>query len=138
MPEFRLEITGPDSSWERVLGHERETIGRAADNSIVLDDGGVSRSHARIDSRDGDLFLVDEGSANGTSVNGARLDSVSPYSLQDGDRIGIGPYTLVFRVDDFAGTVLNALPAPHRASRVDLPNSETNPVCHFTLLISLG
>ena len=45
-------------------------IGKAADNNIVIDDQQVSRYHALLTKEDnGDLFLEDLGSTNGTFVN---------------------------------------------------------------------
>lgn len=83
-----------------VGGREREipvegglmTIGRARDNDLVLDDGRVSRHHARLQARSGSLVLTDLGSTNGTIVNGAPIREVV---LGDGDRIEIGDSVLV-------------------------------------------
>jgi hypothetical protein len=64
------------------------TIGRDAGNSIALAiDNTVSRSHAVI-SAEGDGFMIrDQGSSNGTFVNGAR---VSESPLRPGDEVSIG------------------------------------------------
>ena len=68
------------------------TIGRAADNDIVLRDARASRHHARIDGRRGSLVLTDAGSTNGSFVNDRRVDSVA---LGEGDRIRLGTTVLV-------------------------------------------
>ncbi|HWC30774.1 MAG TPA: FHA domain-containing protein, partial [Dehalococcoidia bacterium] len=86
MPEFWLDVIGPDLRSERLLGNGPETIGRAPGNSIVLGANGVSRTHARIERRGGELVIVDEGSSNGTSVNGSGIDPIVAYPLQNGDR----------------------------------------------------
>lgn len=76
------------------LDQGRVCIGRAAGNDVVLPDAGVSRLHARIEqARDG-FVLHDEGSANGTELNGARMSA--PEKLRRGDRIRIGPSVLTF------------------------------------------
>ena len=49
-------------------------VGRDATCDLVLDDAGVSRRHARLDPGDGGWHVTDLGSANGTCVNGTRLD----------------------------------------------------------------
>ena len=67
-------------------------IGRAADTSIRLQDDGVSRHHARIVQRDGDLCIEDLESANGTLVNGNRVRSAI---LRDGDKIQVGSTTIL-------------------------------------------
>lgn len=57
----------------------------------------VSRVHARITRRNGAAILEDLGSANGTYLNGQRLEA--PASLSAGDQIDIGPFALLFTGD---------------------------------------
>jgi hypothetical protein len=71
------------------------TIGRAADNDLVLADGRVSRHHARITGRRGTLVYADLGSTNGSRVNGA---PVGELVLGAGDRIELGDTTLIVEV----------------------------------------
>jgi hypothetical protein len=68
------------------------TIGRAADNDLVLADGRVSRHHARVTGRRGTLVYTDLGSTNGSRVNGA---PVGELVLGAGDRIELGDTVLV-------------------------------------------
>jgi len=68
------------------------TIGRAADNDLVLADGRVSRHHARVTGRRGTLVYTDLGSTNGSRVNGA---TVGELVLGAGDRIELGDTVLV-------------------------------------------
>jgi len=71
-------------------------IGRSSDNRLVLQDERVSRRHALIHLQgDGEWWLVDLGSSNGTYVNRARISQ--PMLLRDGDRLEFGPFALVFR-----------------------------------------
>jgi len=53
-------------------------------------DMGVSRRHAKIVQRGGELFVEDVGSANGTFLNNQRLTPYLPYPLEEGDEIQIG------------------------------------------------
>lgn len=53
-------------------------------------DKGVSRRHATITRRDGNLHLTDLGSPNGTFLNGQRLITNQPRVLRDGDDIRLG------------------------------------------------
>jgi diguanylate cyclase (GGDEF)-like protein len=66
-------------------------LGRSADNTFQLDDITVSRRHAFVwmDSL-GAFHLRDEGSTNGTYLNGRRLESYRGERLEDGDRIQLG------------------------------------------------
>lgn len=72
----------------------RLTIGRSRDSDIFLEDLAVSRLHATVN-RDpsGQYFVRDEGSANGTTVNGQR---VTEQRLEEGDEISLGQTVLTF------------------------------------------
>jgi hypothetical protein len=76
------------------------TIGRSADNDLVLADARVSRHHARIVGRRGTLVYADLGSTNGSRVNGIQ---VGELVLGAGDRIEIGDTVIVVEV---AGDVI--------------------------------
>jgi len=70
-------------------------IGREADRvQLVLPHAQVSRLHAQVQMLGRSATITDLRSANGTFVNGRRLNA--PASLWPGDRIDIGPYTLAF------------------------------------------
>jgi pSer/pThr/pTyr-binding forkhead associated (FHA) protein len=59
----------------------------------------VSRRHARITVTDGQYFLEDLGSTNGTFVNrGKRLPAGERYQLKDGDEIIVGKTFLRFQL----------------------------------------
>jgi len=82
------------------------SIGRGLENDIVLTDIAVSRRHLRI-KRDGDaVVLHDNGSGNGSLVNGSRA-GVQP--IKASDRIEIG--NTIFRVV-FPGESVVPLPDP--------------------------
>ncbi len=66
---------------------EESWIGRGADAAIAVPDAAISRRHARIEQKADGLFLVDNGSANGTFLNG---QPVARVALKEGDRIRIG------------------------------------------------
>ncbi|MBK8021586.1 MAG: FHA domain-containing protein [Chloroflexi bacterium] len=53
-------------------------------------DQGVSRRHAQFTLRDGDLFVEDLGSTNGTRINGFKVASNHSYRLRNGDEIEFG------------------------------------------------
>jgi len=95
-PAARLRIIPRDAP-EHV--HEFDgtglTIGRAADNDLVIPDSRVSRHHARIAGRRGTLVYADLGSTNGSRVNGVQ---VGELVLGAGDRIEIGDTVIVVEV----------------------------------------
>src|SRR6266516_4082956 len=76
---------------------EELSIGRSRESDIFLEDLAVSRLHAKIVSLgNGNYALKDEGSANGTKVNGQVVNKYQTYPLQEGDRIQLGQTVLVF------------------------------------------
>lgn len=64
------------------------TLGRAAGCQVTLDDTYASQIHARIFRRDGQYYLEDLGSTNGTWLNRAKV--TGPLELHRGDQIQIG------------------------------------------------
>jgi pSer/pThr/pTyr-binding forkhead associated (FHA) protein len=67
-------------------------VGRAAGCQVTLDDTYVSQLHARIFHRDGDLFVEDLGSTNGTYLNRAKVSG--PMAMKPGDRLQVGSVVL--------------------------------------------
>ena len=70
------------------LGDQPIMIGRANDSTLVLTDDYASTRHARLVSRDGDWYVEDLGSTNGTYLNEEIL--AGPQPLHAGDRVRIG------------------------------------------------
>lgn len=62
-------------------------IGRSSELDMVLVEDMVSRRHAKISVHNGDIFLEDLGSTNGSFVNG---EKITRTKLAEGDRILIG------------------------------------------------
>lgn len=75
------------------LHRDVATIGRGAENDIVLLSPGVSRRHARIERRGDSLYIADEGSTNGVLINDG-AQPVSEARLQSGDEIVLGDVIL--------------------------------------------
>jgi hypothetical protein len=77
-------------------------VGRASDNTILIDDSTVSSHHARLSYQGGQWWLEDLGSKNGTGVN--ELDVQDPIVVTFGDQIRFGNIV----------TELKSGPAPQR------------------------
>jgi hypothetical protein len=71
------------------------SIGRDQGSQIVLPTKTASRKHARLDLVGGTPVVVDEGSANGTLVNGARISG--PTRVDEKSRIDIGEFHLTLQ-----------------------------------------
>lgn len=70
------------------------TIGSDAASDLLLDERSVSGKHAIIKLEEGQYFIQDLASTNGTLVNGA---SVVRQELADGDKVQLGRKQLVFK-----------------------------------------
>ena len=71
------------------------TIGRDKHSDIIIPELVVSRNHAMIRCLgEGDFYLIDSGSSNGSFVNKQRV--VSPKLLKHGDIISVGPADILF------------------------------------------
>jgi adenylate cyclase len=99
-----LKITDASGrQWQFTLAPQTTcTIGRAPDNSVVLDDPRASRYHAHINQADSGAFVIIDGaviggqlrrSANKVFING---ESSFEHQLTNGDRVTIGASTLRF------------------------------------------
>jgi pSer/pThr/pTyr-binding forkhead associated (FHA) protein len=72
------------------------TVGRAAGCGVALpDDTFVSQLHARVFRREGDLYIEDLGSTNGTYLNGKKVSAASV--MRKGDRVQVGRTSLELR-----------------------------------------
>lgn len=91
----------PALVWRPRLGEEERfdlaeratRVGRHEENDIVLAGPTVSARHATIRREQVGTVIEDEGSLNGTFVNG---ELVQQQLLEAGDRIQIGPHLLVY------------------------------------------
>lgn len=81
-------------SEERPLPADTFTIGRKADNHLVIDDAAVSGHHAHIVRVQAVYFLEDLQSTNGTLVNNRPIER---HQLRDTDIITIGRHRIIFR-----------------------------------------
>jgi pSer/pThr/pTyr-binding forkhead associated (FHA) protein len=94
--ENRLVISTPEKTWEVVLDDTVDalSIGRSANNGVVIDHPSVSRSHAQVIRSQQTFVLKDLNSRNGVWVNGQRLSEVA---LEDGVSVRVGYATLIYK-----------------------------------------
>ncbi len=86
-------------------------LGRDPASDVVIDRYGVSSRHARLTAKDGQTWIEDLGSSNGTFVNDQRIDRATPLRL--GDLVSLGSYTLLFKEAPSPAPVLKPLdPVP--------------------------
>ncbi len=76
---------------------DRISIGRAANNDLVLRDASVSKLHAHLRLEGNTMTVADAGSRNGTTVNGKRLKEAEAQQLEPGDEIGLGSVGMIYQ-----------------------------------------
>lgn len=77
---------------ERFSLRASTSIGRDAGNDVPLTDEAASARHAVLELRDGEWWIEDLGSTNGTLVNGQRIEKRE--RVRFGDEIAIGRVAL--------------------------------------------
>lgn len=83
MPTLTIQLAGlPPVA--HVLKDDTITIGRMKGNTIVIEDTSISLSHAKITRKNGEYYLKDLNSTNGTIVNG---QTITEAKLNDRDRV---------------------------------------------------
>ena len=87
-PSQLVIVDGNNAGTTIPLGQEPIVLGRGSDGSIRLDDDYVSTRHARFVPHDGQWFVEDLGSTNGTYVGNQRLTRPTPIELGTPVRLG--------------------------------------------------
>jgi pSer/pThr/pTyr-binding forkhead associated (FHA) protein len=90
-----IAVSGTRAKAEFPLFGDSETIvGRDPENAVVISDAQVSRRHVALRMDDHRWFARDLGSANGTELNGLRIQS--ERQIRDGDLLVVGGTKLEF------------------------------------------
>jgi len=106
-------------------------VGRSLDNDVVIDNLSVSRNHSQIELVNGTYFVMDLSSANGTFVNGVKIQK---QALKDQDEIIFGKVKVYFLEDLLTQTQTQSISPFDFDKTVVLPKiepcylqSESNP-----------
>ena len=86
----RLLVVEGKASEKEIEIRPPVTVGRISSADVLINHGLVSRKHCDIFQREGQLWVKDHGSANGTFVN---LQRVQEGHLPSGSRLSVGPVT---------------------------------------------
>lgn len=101
-------------------------IGRSRDNEVVIDNLSVSRHHAKLWMREGQVILEDQGSENGCLVNGRRA---SRTAITDEDEVFIGKHQLVLRAPESDPPLDEDADRPRAAARGVSPWDDARTYC---------
>jgi predicted component of type VI protein secretion system len=119
--QFLIVIEGPNEGQSYPLQDMICTIGRTADNTIVIDSTRISRHHTQIrlvQEQTGTTAVVEDmGSTNGTWVNQRQL--TGPHRLMPGDIITLADYiSFRYEVEDTLHTEKLVPAMPSSATQV--------------------
>jgi pSer/pThr/pTyr-binding forkhead associated (FHA) protein len=106
----RVLITIPDGTpqpYRFDLSRRLVSLGRGADNDIVIDSGSVSLKHAEMVRNDDGYELRDLGSTNGLKLDGERRMSVP---LEPGTTVLIGDVAFDFQLSEEEISELTGIP----------------------------
>ncbi|MBZ0301175.1 MAG: FHA domain-containing protein, partial [Anaerolineae bacterium] len=116
----RLDVFVPDGPIQTFpLTETNVSIGRSAGNTIALENNTISRYHFSLIREDGQVYITDLESANGTYVDGVRLPVNERRLLMDGDEIQIGNLRIIFHGVDDTPTVKLA-PLDETTQRIEM------------------
>ena len=96
MPQLNI-LTGDGQESIYVLEKDLLSIGRSMDSDIVLSDHTISRKHAHIKKTTEGYVIIDQGSHNGTAVNGRPIQDAD---LNDGDILLIADVEFTFALQN--------------------------------------
>jgi hypothetical protein len=94
-PTELVALEPADHAGRRYPLGDEITVGRAAGCQVTVDDTYVSQLHARVFTRDGQVFVEDLGSTNGTYLNRVKVGGA--MVMQKGDRLQVGNTVLEVR-----------------------------------------
>ena len=109
-----------DCSGTEIELNQECILGRHRSSGLQVKDEAASRQHAKVYVADGLWWVEDLGSANGTSLNGAKISSRK--RLRNHDKIGIGQTNIIFSdvADGASGVVAAAAPKVDAAPHADI------------------
>lgn len=94
-PPEKMAVVAPDEKPRTFDVGDELLIGRSEKCQVVITDVYASQIHARVFRRDGQVFIEDMGSTNGTYLNDKKVKATLPVNR--GDRGRIGKTELEFR-----------------------------------------
>ena len=109
---------GPNPGATYSLEADFMTIGRDPSNTIAVNDPEISRQHAKMILQGGKVVIEDNGSTNGTAINGKLISG--PHVLKSGEMVSLGE-DIVFMFEalsfDPDATVISSSSSPAAAPR---------------------
>jgi pSer/pThr/pTyr-binding forkhead associated (FHA) protein len=113
--------SGPNTGKVYPLEVPEIFLGREASNGVAINDGEISRKHAKLSLQGSTYMIQDLGSTNGTFINGQRI--IGTQVLNPGDTVSFGEnIVLLYEVaNDPNATVISSSQAPRTVAPIRRP-----------------
>lgn len=98
---FLVTIQTPDGVFYRIVDEKSFSVGRSLECGLSFPDPNISRVHIVIAAKKDQVWLIDQGSANGTYVNGEKAMANKMSLIQPTDNIKLGSSDIHLKVDLF-------------------------------------
>lgn len=86
---FWIQYKFDNKAHQSKIESEKFIIGRAPDCDLVVNTDVISRKHLRVEHIDGEIYLTDLGSTNGTFLNGRRIPPKKRVDYKTGDQLTV-------------------------------------------------
>ena len=96
---FKVEFNGKSEVYS-FKGKTKFSIGRSPSCEIQILADGVSRKHVSIEEKDGDYFVVDHGSTNGSFIDEVKLKAGKAYPFNSFFPLRMGLSVYIFLLDE--------------------------------------
>lgn len=87
---FNVTVSSGRGETEKTLQGESLSVGRAPDCTVRIHNDNISRKHLTFVCKNGQLWMEDHGSANGTYLNGTKVKAHMLVSISASDEIRLG------------------------------------------------
>ncbi len=146
MASCKVEIYSEEGIKVTTISADRFVIGRSTKADLIIEEEGISRNHLTVFIKNDALFLVDEGSANGTFVEKNRLTPKIefPYNQTDLIRLGTSKkqikIAIVQNIAKLSGDkslkIISAQTTDEKISSIDVARQKKEAELEFTRLRS--
>ena len=90
-------IKTSEGSMQKVVDGTAFSVGRAPDCVLSIPDVGISRLHLLVTIKRGEVYVTDQGSSNGTFINGERIEAKRLIHLKPSDEVKLGKSEVVIQ-----------------------------------------
>jgi pSer/pThr/pTyr-binding forkhead associated (FHA) protein len=100
-PQFIVHLNSESGIPPIPIFEKRFVVGRKPTHLVAIPDNSISRDHLEVIFQDGQIFVMDLGTSNGTAVNGHKIPANIPTPYHQGQILSLGHSTISLSVELF-------------------------------------